>query len=128
VIALDERVCMVQLGIRVSEFYEHESCGKCTPCREGTRWMTKILRKLEAGEADESELDLLLDVCDRINGKCLCPLGDTAATAVASYVAKFREEFVAHLDGGGCLLGDSPLAGVLAPVAQHAHALRPVFA
>ena len=60
VIALDERVCMVQLGIRVSEFYEHESCGKCTPCREGTRWMTTILRKLEAGDASERELDLLL--------------------------------------------------------------------
>ncbi|CAB4682469.1 unannotated protein [freshwater metagenome] len=122
VIVLDERVCMVQLGIRVSEFYEHESCGKCTPCREGTRWMTQILRKLEAGEATERELDLLLSVCDRINGKCLCPLGDTAAMAIASYVAKFRDEFVAHLDGGACPCGDhSPLDGVLAPVAQHIH-------
>ena len=121
VIALDERVCMVQLGIRVSEFYEHESCGKCTPCREGTRWMTAILRKLEAGQASERELDLLLSVCDRINGKCLCPLGDTAAMAVASYVDKFRDEFVAHLDGGGCPFPDSPLEGVLAPVAQHTH-------
>ena len=119
VIAIDERCCMVQLGIRVSEFYEHESCGKCTPCREGTRWMTQILRKLEAGEATESELDLLLDVCDRINGKCLCPLGETAAMAVASYVAKFREEFVAHLDGGCPFGSGSPLDGVLAPVAQH---------
>ncbi len=122
VIALDDRVCMVQLGIRVSEFYEHESCGKCTPCREGTRWMTTILRKLEAGEASEGELDLLLSVCDRINGKCLCPLGDTAAMAVASYVDKFRAEFVAHLDGG-CPHHDSPLEGVLAPIAQHAHHL-----
>ena len=83
VVALDDRCCMVQLGIRISEFYEHESCGKCTPCREGTRWMTQILRRLESGEASQSELDLLLDVCDRINGKCLCPLGDTAAVAVA---------------------------------------------
>jgi NADH-quinone oxidoreductase subunit F len=121
VIALDERVCMVQLGIRVSEFYEHESCGKCTPCREGTRWMTTILRKLEAGDASENELDLLLSVCDRINGKCLCPLGDTAAMAVASYVDKFRDEFVAHLDGEGCPFHDSPLEGVLAPIAQHGH-------
>jgi NADH-quinone oxidoreductase subunit F len=123
VIALDERCCMVQLGVRVSEFYEHESCGKCTPCREGTRWMTAILRRLEAGEATQGELDLLLDVCDRINGKCLCPLGDTAAVAVASYVDKFRDEFQAHIDEGGCPFGDqSPLHGVLAPVAQHAHA------
>jgi NADH-quinone oxidoreductase subunit F len=122
IVCLDDRVCMVQLGIRVSEFYEHESCGKCTPCREGTRWMTAILRKLEEGGASQDELDLLLDVCDRINGKCLCPLGETAAVAVASYVAKFRDEFVAHLDGAGCPFGDSsPLDHVLAPVAMHTH-------
>src|SRR5213080_2357209 len=122
VIALDDRCCMVQLGIRVSEFYEHESCGKCKPCREGTRWMTQILRRLESGDAEQSELDLLLDVCDRINGKCLCPLGETAAIAVASYVAKFREEFQAHIDEGGCPFGDSSqLHNVLAPVAMHTH-------
>ena len=122
VIVLDDRCCMVQLGIRVNEFYEHESCGKCTPCREGTRWMSQILKRLEAGDAEQHELDLLLDVCDRINGKCLCPLGETAAIAVASYVAKFREEFQAHIDEGGCPFGDaSPLHGVLAPVAQHTH-------
>jgi NADH-quinone oxidoreductase subunit F len=119
IVCLDDRCCMVQLGIRVSEFYEHESCGKCTPCREGTRWMTAILRKLEAGDATRGELDLLLDVCDRINGKCLCPLGETAAVAVASYVAKFRVEFEAHLDGGCPFGDDSPLHDVLAPVAQH---------
>jgi NADH-quinone oxidoreductase subunit F len=122
IVCIDDRVCMVQLGIRVSEFYEHESCGKCTPCREGTRWMTAILRKLEAGDATQGELDLLLSVCDRIIGKCLCPLGDTAAMAVASYVDKFRDEFQAHVDRGGCPFGDaSPLHGILAPIAQHAH-------
>jgi NADH-quinone oxidoreductase subunit F len=121
VVALDDRCCMVQLGIRVSEFYEHESCGKCTPCREGTRWMTQILRRLESGDAEQSELDLLLDVCDRINGKCLCPLGETAAVAVASYVDKFRAEFVAHVEQGGCPFGDSsPLYDVPAPVSLHA--------
>ena len=122
VICLDDRVCMVQLGIRVSEFYEHESCGKCTPCREGTRWMTAILRKLEAGDAMRAELDLLLDVCDRINGKCLCPLGDSDAIIVASYVAKFRDEFVAHIEEGGCPFGGaSSLDHVLAPIAMHSH-------
>src|SRR6478609_7214523 len=126
VVALDDRCCMVQLGIRISEFYEHESCGKCTPCREGTRWMTQILRRLESGEAEQSELDLLLDVCDRINGKCLCPLGETAAIAVASYVEKFRAEFVSHLDQGGCPFGaSSPLHDVLAPVAVHTHSAVP---
>jgi NADH-quinone oxidoreductase subunit F len=122
VVVLDDRCCMVQLGIRISEFYEHESCGKCTPCREGTRWMTQILRRLEAGDAEQHELDLLLDVCDRINGKCLCPLGETAAIAVASYVDKFRSEFQAHVDEAGCPFGESsPLHNVVAPVAIHTH-------
>ncbi len=122
VIVIDDRCCMVQLGIRVSEFYEHESCGKCTPCREGTRWLTAILRRLEAGAATQGDLDLLLSVCDRINGKCLCPLGDSDAIAVASYVDKFRDEFQAHIDRGGCPFGgESTLDHVLAPVAQHAH-------
>jgi NADH-quinone oxidoreductase subunit F len=122
IVVLDDRCCIVQLGIRYSEFYEHESCGKCTPCREGTRWLTAILRKLEAGDASQGELDLLLDVCDRINGKCLCPLGDSDAMIVASYVDKFRDEFQAHIDGGGCPFGGaSSLEGVLAPVAMHHH-------
>src|SRR5207245_3659307 len=66
VIAIDDRCCMVQLGLRVAQFYMHESFGKCTPCREGTRWMVQILRKIDDGRADQHELDLLLDVCDRI--------------------------------------------------------------
>ena len=122
VIVLDDRCCIVQLGIRFSEFYEHESCGKCTPCREGTRWLTAILRKLEDGRASQGELDLLLDVCDRILGKCLCPLGDAAAMPVASYVDKFRDEFQAHIDHGGCPFGgESSLERVMAPVDQHTH-------
>ena len=84
--------------------------------------MTQILRRLESGEALQSELDLLLDVCDRINGKCLCPLGETAAIAVASYVEKFRAEFIAHVEQGGCPFGDaSPIEGIFAPIDQHAH-------
>jgi NADH-quinone oxidoreductase subunit F len=121
VIALDDRCCMVQLAVRVSQFYEHESCGKCTPCRVGTRWLTQILQKIEEGRGEPGDLDMLLDVGDRINGKCLCPLGDSDAIAVASYVAKFREEFVAHITEGGCpMRGGSSLDGVLAPVAVHA--------
>jgi NADH-quinone oxidoreductase subunit F len=117
VVVIDERCCMVQLGIRVSQFYEHESCGKCTPCRVGTRWLTEILRKIEDGRASQPDLDLLLSVCDRILGKCLCPLGDSDAIAVASYVARFREEFQAHIDQGGCPFGgESSLEGILAPV------------
>ena len=120
VIVMDERCCMVQLGLRVAQFYMHESCGKCTPCREGTRWMVSILRKIEDGEASQGELDLLLNVCDRILGNCLCPLGDAAAMPVASYVAKFRSEYQRHIDEGGCPFhGDSTLDHVMAPVDQH---------
>jgi NADH-quinone oxidoreductase subunit F len=123
VIVIDDRACMVQLGLRVAQFYMHESCGKCTPCREGTRWMVQLLRKIEEGEASQSELDLLLNVCDRILGNCLCPLGDAAAMPVASYVAKFRDEYQRHIDEGGCPFGgESSLEGVLAPVDQlHSH-------
>jgi len=121
-IAIDDRCCMVQLGLRVAQFYMHESCGKCTPCREGTRWMVQILEKIEAGHAEQSELDLLLDVCDRILGHCLCPLGDAAAMPIASYVTKFRDEFQAHVDQGGCpFKGSSTLEHVFAPVNQHSH-------
>ena len=122
VIVIDDRCCMVQLGLRVAQFYMHESCGKCTPCREGTRWMVQILRKIEDGRAEQSELDLLLDVCDRILGKCLCPLGDAAAMPVASYIDRFRDEFQRHIDEGGCPFGgESSLEGLLAPVDQHTH-------
>ena len=122
VIVIDDRACMVQLGLRVAQFYMHESCGKCTPCREGTRWMVQLLHKIEEGDAEQSELDLLLDVCDRILGKCLCPLGDAAAMPIASYVDKFRGEFQEHVDRGGCPFGgESSLEGVLAPVDQHTH-------
>jgi NADH-quinone oxidoreductase subunit F len=125
VIVMDDRCCMVQLGLRVAQFYMHESCGKCTPCREGTRWMVDLLRKIEGGEASQGELDLLLDVCDRVLGNCLCPLGDAAAMPVASYVAKFREEFQRHIDEGGCPFGgDSTLDHVMAPVDQHHARLR----
>ena len=120
VIVIDDRCCMVQLGLRVAQFYMHESCGKCTPCREGTRWMVQLLGKIEAGEATQGELDTLLNVCDGILGNCLCPLGDAAAMPVASYVASFRDEYQRHIDEGGCPFGgESSLEGVLAPVDQH---------
>ena len=123
VIVIDDRCCMVQVGLRVAQFYMHESCGKCTPCREGTRWMVQLLHAIEEGRAEQHELDLLLDVCDRILGKCLCPLGDAAAMPVASYVTKFRDEFQRHVEEGGCPFGgESSLEGVFAPVDQHTHA------
>jgi NADH-quinone oxidoreductase subunit F len=119
VIALDDRCCMVEYALRASRFYEHESCGKCTPCRVGTRWLSQILQKIENGHGSQADLDLLLDVSDRVNGKCLCPLGDSDALVVVSCVDKFRDEFELHISSGGCPFPDSPLDGVLAPVEQH---------
>ena len=119
VIVLDDRCCIVEYALRSSRFYEHESCGKCTPCRVGTRWLSQLLQALEDGHGTEADLDLLLDVCDRVNGKCLCPLGDSDALVVASCFEKFEDEFRAHVELGGCPFDDSPLDDVLAPVVMH---------
>jgi NADH-quinone oxidoreductase subunit F len=122
VIVIDDRACMVQLALRSTQFYMHESCGKCTPCREGTRWMVQLLHALEAGHGDQAQLDLLVNVADRILGRCLCALGDFAAGPVLEYVRTFREEFQRHIDEGGCPFGgESSLEGVFAPVEQHHH-------
>jgi NADH-quinone oxidoreductase subunit F len=122
VMVVDDRCCMVQLALRAAKFYMHESCGKCTPCREGTRWMVQILTKLEEGRAELADLDLLLDVCDRILGKSLCALGDFAVYPVSSYLSKFRSEFEAHVEQRGCPFGgDSSVEGITAPIDQHRH-------
>ena len=91
---------MVQLALRSTQFYMHESCGKCTPCREGTRWMVQILEKIERGDGERVDLDLLESICDRILGKVLCALGEFAVYPVSSYIAKWRDEFVAHIEQG----------------------------
>jgi len=127
--AIDDRACIVQFALRVAQFYMHESCGKCTPCRVGTRWLVQLLLAVENGTASERDLELLLDVCDRIIGKCLCVLGDSAAMPVASCVTKFRDEFRAHLEHGGCPFGaDSSLHSLFAPVDQHTHTAVPAEA
>jgi NADH-quinone oxidoreductase subunit F len=122
VIVIDERACMVQLALRAEKFYMHESCGKCTPCREGTRWLVRLLEKIEAGDGTQADLDLVVEVCDRIEGKSLCALGDFAVWCVGSYVEKFRDEFQRHVDEGGCPYGgESSTDGVPAPSDQHTH-------
>jgi NADH-quinone oxidoreductase subunit F len=122
IIVVDDRCCMVQLALRAAQFYMHESCGKCTPCREGTRWLVQLLEKLEGGRAERSDVELLEKVCDRILGKSLCALGDFAVYPVSSYLRKYRGEFEAHVDQGGCPFGgESALDGLFAPVDQHTH-------
>ncbi len=98
----DETTCVVRAVLRWTEFYKHESCGKCTPCREGTWWLVQTLAALERGEGSESDLDLLLDQCDNILGRSFCALGDGATSPISSSIQYFREEYLAHLTHGGC--------------------------
>jgi NADH-quinone oxidoreductase subunit F len=122
VIVVDDRCCMVQLALRATKFYMHESCGKCTPCREGTRWLVQLLTRIEEGNAEQQDLELLRNVCDRILGKSLCALGDFAVYPVASYMDKYREEFQRHVDEGGCPFGgESSIEGIVAPIDAHSH-------
>jgi NADH-quinone oxidoreductase subunit F len=122
-IVVDDRCCMVQLALRSTKFYMHESCGKCTPCREGTRWMVQLLERIEAGDGTAHDLELLRKVCDRIEGKSLCALGDFAVWPVQSYMDKWPDEFDAHVEQGRCPLdGESSIEGILAPSDQHTHA------
>ncbi|HVY10505.1 MAG TPA: NADH-quinone oxidoreductase subunit NuoF [Mycobacteriales bacterium] len=98
----DDTTCVVRAVLRWTEFYAHESCGKCTPCREGTYWMVQILERLEAGNADASDIDTLLDACDNIFGRAFCALADGAVSPIVSSVKYFRDEYVAHWENGGC--------------------------
>jgi NADH-quinone oxidoreductase subunit F len=91
----DETTSVVRTTLRWVEFYKHESCGKCTPCREGTWWMVQVLRRLEAGKGTESDIDLLLDMCDNMAGRSFCALADGTTACVTSAVKFFRDEFVA---------------------------------
>ncbi|HUX40774.1 MAG TPA: NADH-quinone oxidoreductase subunit NuoF [Rectinemataceae bacterium] len=95
--AMDDSACMVRNLWNLSRFYHHESCGQCSPCREGTGWLEKILHRLEAGEGKMSDIDLLVDIAKHIEGNTICPLGDAAAWPVASHVRHFRHEFEYHV-------------------------------
>jgi NADH-quinone oxidoreductase subunit F len=101
IIVMDETTCMVKVLERISRFYMSESCGQCTPCREGTGWMTRLLRRMLAGEARRDELGLLLDVANRIEGHTICALGDAAAWPVQSFLKHYRHEFEYMIDHGG---------------------------
>ncbi|MCW4353713.1 NADH-quinone oxidoreductase subunit NuoF [Hoyosella sp. YIM 151337] len=96
----DDTTCVVRAVLRWTEFYAHESCGKCTPCREGTYWLVQILERLENGLGTEDDLEKLLDVSDNILGKSFCALGDGAASPIISSIKFFRDEYLAHLPDG----------------------------
>jgi len=98
----DETTCVVRAVLRWTEFYAHESCGKCTPCREGTYWMKQMLQRLEAGQGTEEDLTTLNDIADNILGRSFCALGDGATSPIHSSIKLFREEYLAHFSHGGC--------------------------
>ncbi len=98
----DETTCAVRVTLRWCEFYQHESCGKCTPCREGSFWVVQLLQQLENGQGSEADLDKLLDICDNITGRAFCALGDSIQAPVASSIKYFRDEYIEHQRIGGC--------------------------
>jgi NADH-quinone oxidoreductase subunit F len=98
----DDTTCVVRAVLRWTEFYKHESCGKCTPCREGTWWLVQTLARLERGDGNEDDLDMLLDLCDNIVGRAFCALADGAAAPITSSLEYFRDEYVEHLRQAGC--------------------------
>ncbi len=104
VIVMDETTCMVRALERLSYFYFEESCGQCTPCREGTGWMYRMVHRIEHGKGRQEDLDLLTNVADNIAGRTICALGDAAALPVKSFLNHFRDEFQYHVDHKRCLV------------------------
>ncbi len=102
VVVLDETACMVEFALRTMKFYQHESCGWCIPCREGTDWLKKSLTRLHAGGGADKDIDNIRYLAENMLGRTFCPLGDAAAMPTIAFVKKFRKEFEDHLEGRGC--------------------------
>lgn len=102
VIVMDETRCMVKSLLRLSYFYMHESCGQCTPCREGTGWLWRVIERIEHGKGRPEDLDLLNSVADNIQGRTICALGDAAAMPVRAFIKHFRDEFAHHIEHKTC--------------------------
>jgi NADH-quinone oxidoreductase subunit F len=98
IIVIDDSVSIVDVALKTAKFYRHESCGKCTPCREGTNWTVKMLERVQTGEATPMDLDIVASVCEQIMGNCLCVLGDAMAMPVGAMVKNFRDEFEAYIE------------------------------
>jgi NADH-quinone oxidoreductase subunit F len=113
VIVMDDSRCIVRSLLRLSYFYMHESCGQCTPCREGTGWLFRMVDRIEHGQGRMADIDLLNSVADNIQGRTICALGDAAAMPVRAMIKNFREEFVYHIEHKTCMVG--------APAHAHAH-------
>lgn len=121
-IVLDEDQCVVKHTLTLAHFYMHESCGQCTPCREGTGWMYRILKKIENGEGTMADIDLLWDIQRKIEGNTICPLGDAAAWPVAAAIRHFRDEFEWHINNPEALTRNYGLANYADPIPAAAKA------
>jgi len=106
IIVMDEDTCLLEMLMVTTRFYHHESCGQCTPCREGTGWLDKILRRMLAGGGRKEDIDNLIYIAEGILGNTICPLGDAAALPVLGYVKKFRQEFESHVEHNKCFQGE----------------------
>ncbi len=104
VIVFDDTACMVKVALRITRFFEHESCGKCTPCREGISWMVNVLDRIENGRGNYGDVAILREISDNISGKTFCPLGTSSAVVVRKFMDNFRGEFEAHITDRGCAL------------------------
>jgi NADH-quinone oxidoreductase subunit F len=102
IIVMDDSTCMVYVAKKLADFYSHESCGQCTPCREGMPWLREILTRIENGNGEEDDIPLLMDICNGIIGRTLCPLGDAGALPILNYVKKFQDEFLRHIKEKRC--------------------------
>jgi len=100
VMVMDETTCMVRVLERISRFFFAESCGQCTPCREGTGWLNRTIRRIMAGQGRQADIDMLVDVANKIEGHTICALGDAAAWPVQSFVKHFRHEFEYYVQHG----------------------------
>jgi NADH-quinone oxidoreductase subunit F len=107
---LDDTADMVKATHVLIKFFEHESCGKCTPCREGLFWVRRILDRILEGEGAESDLDLLLDICEGIGSTSFCGLGEASVNCVVSTIEKFRDEYLAYFQGAGSGKADAEAA------------------
>jgi NADH-quinone oxidoreductase subunit F len=106
VIVMDDSRCMVRSLLRLSYFYQHESCGQCTPCREGTGWLWRMVDRIEHGAGRMDDIELLNSVADNIQGRTICALGDAAAMPVRAMIKHFRNEFVHHIEHKTCAVPD----------------------
>jgi NADH-quinone oxidoreductase subunit F len=116
IIVIDDSVRMIDIALKTANFYRHESCGKCTPCREGTNWTFKMLQRVERGEATPMDLDIMASVQEHIMGNCLCVLGDSMAMPVGSMIEKFREELIATMEAARDARGLGELQEELPPL------------